>query len=112
LELCAIQVIRGYATVLAVAILLAACQSLSIGPNGLSFASDGRGRPVNIHYLGEHPSYAWRRHGRVKRQLQFPTPIQHIFVISMENRTVENLLCGLLRLAVDRSGGRLLARSE
>ncbi|HEX3369682.1 MAG TPA: alkaline phosphatase family protein [Candidatus Cybelea sp.] len=99
------RAVRRYAAVLAIAIPLAACQSQSVGPNGLGFAGNGRGRPVNIHYAGERPSYAWRGHGRVKRRVRFATPIQHIFVISMENRTVENLFGGYYGQAWPGAGG-------
>jgi phospholipase C len=40
---------------------------------------------------GAHRSYAWRKYGHIKRLITFPTQIQHVVVIVMENRTVDNL---------------------
>lgn len=36
-------------------------------------------------------SYAWRSHGNKRELVAFSTPIQHVVVIYMENRTPENL---------------------
>ena len=35
-----------------------------------------------------------RKYSNIQRQISFLTPIQHIVVISMENRTVDNLFAG------------------
>jgi hypothetical protein len=46
-----------------------------------------------------HSSYAWRTDGGVRRLVKFSTPIQHIVVIVMENRTVDNLFAGYYKAA-------------
>lgn len=97
--------LRGYFAIVAVAAFLAACQSVENGLGSISFRSLGRGMPVKIHYAGERPSRAWRKYGRIKRLIQFPTPIQHVFVISMENRSVENLFAGYYGQAWPGPGG-------
>lgn len=50
-------------------------------------------RPVNaIRRIGNaRPSYAWRINGGKRELVAFSTPIQHVVVIYMENRTPENL---------------------
>lgn len=39
-------------------------------------------------------SYAWRYHGGRRELIEFATPIQHVVVVYMENRTPENLFAG------------------
>jgi hypothetical protein len=46
------------------------------------------------HFRGAHPTYAWRQTGRYRRQVAYPTQIQHVVVIEMENRSVDNLFAG------------------
>lgn len=53
-------------------------------------------RPVNPiipnrRFPHARRSYAWRIHGNTRELLTFSTPIQHVVVIYMENRTPENL---------------------
>lgn len=80
----------------AAALFLAACQSFASLPNRIAdLLGNGRGRPVLIHFRGAHQSYAWRKGHGVKRLVTFPTQIQHVVVIIMENRTVDNLFAGL-----------------
>jgi len=43
---------------------------------------------------GARPSYAWRRHGNVRELVSFPSYIQHIVVVDMENRTPDDLFGG------------------
>jgi phospholipase C len=45
-------------------------------------------------FKGARPSHAWRDDGKARRLISFPTPIQHVVVIVMENRTVDNLFAG------------------
>jgi phospholipase C len=54
----------------------------------------GRQPAVIPRFQGAHPSYAWRDGGNLRRLITFPTPIQHVVVIVMENRTVDNLFAG------------------
>ena len=49
-------------------------------------------------------SYAWRMHGGRRELVTFSTPIQHIVVIYMENRTPENLF-GALYAATNPATG-------
>lgn len=52
-------------------------------------------RPVNrvspSRFPGARRSYAWRYHKGKRELVEFSTPIQHIIVIYMENRTPEDL---------------------
>jgi hypothetical protein len=51
-------------------------------------------RPYNFLRGGfshARKSYKWRRHGAGKQLLQFNTPIQHVVIVYMENRTPDNL---------------------
>lgn len=56
-------------------------------------------RPVNRlspnNIQNARPSYAWLYHGNSRELVQFSTPIQHVVVIYMENRTPENLFGGI-----------------
>ncbi len=51
--------------------------------------------PVNAlmpaRFRGARPSYAWRIHNGKRELVAFSTPIQHIVIIEMENRTPEDL---------------------
>lgn len=56
-------------------------------------------RPVNQVVNSRIPharrSYAWRYHGKNRELVTFSTPIQHVVVIYMENRTPEDLFGGI-----------------
>jgi phospholipase C len=55
-------------------------------------------RPINWldprRYGNKHRSYKWRHHHGVTELVQYPTPIQHVVVVYMENRTLDNLFAG------------------
>jgi hypothetical protein len=65
-------------------------------------------RPVNrirpSRIKGAHPSYAWRYHDGKRELVAFSTPIQHIVVIYMENRTPENLFGGYFGILNPNTG--------
>ncbi len=48
-------------------------------------------RRMELYRSGAKPSYQWRHYGRIRHIVPFSTAIQHIVVIDMENRTVDNL---------------------
>jgi hypothetical protein len=48
-------------------------------------------RQTELFMRGARPSYMWRKYGKVRRLITYQTPIQHVVVIDMENRTVDNL---------------------
>lgn len=56
-------------------------------------------RPVNrivpSRIPGARRSYAWRYHRNTRELVAFSTPIQHVVVIYMENRTPEDLFAGI-----------------
>jgi hypothetical protein len=49
--------------------------------------------PVS-HFAGAQPSYEIEDYGGVRRLVKFSSQIQHVVVIVMENRTVDNLFSG------------------
>ena len=71
--------------------LLVACQSLASNPLTAAFS----GRKMMVPFRGQHQTRAWRLYGHVRRMIIFPSQIQHVVVISMENRTVDNLFSGM-----------------
>jgi len=65
-------------------------------------------RPFNRLLSGfahSRHSYKWRYHHGVKTLLQFSTPIQHVVVVYMENRTPDNLFAGLYGTTWNGPGG-------
>jgi phospholipase C len=77
------------------ALFLAACQSIhSLTEGGLATLAGGPRRFLPIHFRGAHPSHAWQGRGRERRMITFPSQVQHVVVIVMENRTVDNLFAG------------------
>ena len=57
-------------------------------------AAGGYGAPPQIVFRGARPSRLVRIEGRSRRVMMLPTPVQHVVVIIMENRTVDDLLSG------------------
>lgn len=53
---------------------------------------------------GARRSYAWRIHGNKRELIAFSTPIQHVVVIYMENRTPENLFGAFFGALNPRTG--------
>ncbi len=51
-------------------------------------------RLPQAHYRGAKPHHKWRRTRHGKFELSFPTQIEHVVVIVMENRSVDNLFAG------------------
>ncbi|MBV8196578.1 MAG: hypothetical protein JO263_00465, partial [Candidatus Eremiobacteraeota bacterium] len=86
-------------------VVLVACQSNTGALSGFAAQEASAGAPVSIHFSGAQPSRAWRTYGSVKRLILFPTPIQHVVVISMENRTVDDLFAGYYGQAWPGFGG-------
>jgi hypothetical protein len=74
--------------------LVAALAALTASPAGAAPQSPGI-VPADFH--GARPSFAWRTDGRARRRVAFPTPIQHVVVIVMENRSVDNLFAGYFK---------------
>jgi hypothetical protein len=84
------SVCRGLFPVgLVAAIALAACQGGNVGPHANESA------PVSIAFRGAQPVTVVRDVDGIRRSLTFKTKIQHVVVISMENRTVDNLFAGM-----------------
>ncbi len=52
-------------------------------------------RLPQAHYRGAKPHHKWRRTRHGKFEVSFPTQIEHVVVIVMENRSVDNLFAGL-----------------
>jgi phospholipase C len=65
-------------------------------------------KPVNAIVPSRLPharrSYAWRIHGGKRQLLTFSTPIQHVIVIYMENRTPEDLFGALYNVTNPSTG--------
>lgn len=66
-------------------------------------------RPVNPiipnrRFPHARRSYAWRVHGNRRELVTFSTPIQHVVVIYMENRTPENLFGALYNVRNPSTG--------
>ncbi|MBV9056116.1 MAG: hypothetical protein JO351_05710 [Candidatus Eremiobacteraeota bacterium] len=85
--------------------MLVACQSNTSVPPGIALQEASAGAPVSIAFNGARSSHAWRTYGGVKRSVSFPTAIQHVVVISMENRTVDDLFAGYYGQAWHGYGG-------
>jgi len=88
------SIARAAIPLFGIALVLTACQSFeSVTSGGLASFLAGGPRQVILpmRLRGAHPTHAWRRWGRIKRMITFPTPVQHVVVIVMENRTVDNL---------------------
>jgi phospholipase C len=49
-------------------------------------------RHIELIRVGAKPSHLWVYDGKVRHLITLPTQIQHVVVIDMENRTVDNLL--------------------
>ncbi len=69
-------------------------------------------RPINrivpSRFRNARPSYAWRIHDGKRELIAFSTPIQHIVVIYMENRTPEDLF-GAVYARINPSTGNTFA---
>ena len=97
---------RGWIALFSAAVFLAACQSFETLSSGSVSALLNRGAPgAGIRFARLRPSHAWRKYGHIKRLLTFPTQIQHVVVIVMENRTVDDLLAGYYSQAWTGPGG-------
>jgi hypothetical protein len=90
------RIARAYIAVFGAGLFLAACQSIVQPPlgNQTDLATAEGGSPASIHFSGARPSHEWMIDHGIRRRLTFPTPIQHVVVIVMENRTVDNLFAG------------------
>jgi phospholipase C len=80
--------------------------ALATGLGG-SAASDGTSARVSTpivappaRFYGERPSFARRKFGSFEKTLAFAGPIQHVVVIYMENRTVDDLFSGYFGVKV------------
>jgi Phosphoesterase family len=74
---------------LGAAVLMPACQNGSVGPRA------GAQQPVSIPFRGAQPATVVESVDGIRRSVAFKTKIQHVVVISMENRTVDNLFAAL-----------------
>jgi hypothetical protein len=77
--------------VLTVGALLVGSTGAKAYPYQISQFALQQQRRMELLRSGAKPSYQWRKYGRVRHLLMFPTKIQHVVVIVMENRTVDNL---------------------
>jgi phospholipase C len=97
---------RASISLFVAALLLVACQLLTSFPGSIGgFLNSGRGRMLAVHFRGARHSHAWRKYNGVKRLLNYPTQIQHVVVIVMENRTVDNLFDGYYAQTWTGAGG-------
>lgn len=78
----------------AASLVIAALVALGAQTASHAAATPSLGGIVPANFRGAHPSFAWRSDGRARRRITFPTAIQHVVVIVMENRSVDNLFAG------------------
>jgi hypothetical protein len=69
-------------------VAIAACQTSNQVPGS-------HAQPVSIPFRGAQPSTVVESVDGMRRSIKFNTKIQHVVVISMENRTVDNLFAAL-----------------
>jgi phospholipase C len=60
-------------------------------------------RHIELVQLGAKPSQVWVYDGKVRHLITFPTQIQHVVVIDMENRTVDNLFSAYYNLSFNQT---------
>jgi phospholipase C len=94
----------AYLSVTASALVASGCQSLGGIPTA-PFTSALDNPAAEIHFRGARPAYVWRSYGRTRRLIRFATPIQHVVVVSMENRTVDDLFAAYYFKAWPGAGG-------
>ena len=61
-------------------------------------------RLPEAQYRGAKPHHKWRRTRHGKALVSYPTQIEHVVVIVMENRTVDNLFDGFYNTAYPTGG--------
>jgi hypothetical protein len=86
-----IRINAAVALVLTATTLLVSSTGAKAYPYHISQMTLQQQRRMELIRSGAKPSYQWRNYGKVRHLITFPTKIQHVVVIDMENRTVDNL---------------------
>ena len=89
--------------VLTVAALLVASTGAKAYPYQNSQMTLQQQRRMELLRSGARPSYQWRKLGKVRHLITYPTQIKHVVIIDMENRTVDNLFSAYYNLRFDQN---------